>query len=379
MFSIRNASLLAFLLCLVNGFCQDSSTTQQEDTLELFNAINEVNLESIRILPNTIVNVLDSTGLSALSHAVRSKELKLVKLLLEKGANPNLINNDNLETTPLMQCSNVNSLEIAALLIEKGADVNALDKNGDPVIHWAAYFGQEELTQLLLDNNAKTDLISIHSDGVMQVALKEWKSNVVATLMVNGVSLVPVTASSKELIDAVKTQKIEFLQNTLTKINANTLDASGTPLLVIAAETGNLDVVKVLLEKGADIDIMNPTGHTALNRSIYFEQQEVVDFLLDQGADVNKTDNIFILPPLIAAAIKNNAETGKKLIELGAEVNVLDKINKFSPLTWAVIYGHIDFVKMILNYKPDLNIMTTYGTTVNEMTQNKEILNLLKF
>lgn len=378
MFKIKNLALSFFLLCLVSGFCQKKSTKQQEYIHQLFNAINEVNLESITILPNAIVNALDSTGLSALSHAVRSKELKLVKLLLEKGANPNLINKDNLRTTALMQCSNVNSPEIAALLIEKGADVNILDKNGDPVIHWAAYFGQEELTQLLLDHNAKTDLSSIHSDGVMQVALKEWKSNIVATLMVNGVSTVLVSASGKKLIDAVKTQKIQFLQNTLTKVSTNTLDASGTPLLVIAAEQGHLDIVKVLLKKGADINIMNPTGHTALNRSIYFEKQEVVDFLLDQGADVNKTDDIFILPPLIAAAIKNNAEIGKKLIEHGAEVDVLDKINKFSPLIWAVIYGHIDFVKMIMDYKPNLNIITTYGTTVNEMTQNKEILNLLK-
>ncbi|SHG95327.1 ankyrin repeat domain-containing protein [Flagellimonas flava] len=368
--------VLLMASCCSIGWSQDTRVSPKKiDTF--FKALKENDLQTVKKSPTHFKDVKDSAGFYPISIVVRQKHPELLKVLLDKGANPNLANHDNLRTTALMQCSNVNSPEMARLLLEAGADVNSIDKNGDPVIHWSAYYGQTELTKLFLKHGAKTDLASIHAKGVLQVALKEWKSEIVALLLKNGVTTVSLDSEKQTLADAVKLNELNTLSQIVSEQNANSTDASGTPLLVIASEEGHLETVKLLLSKGADINGMNPTGHTALNRAIYFEQLEVVDYLLAHNADVNRTDSRFVLPPLIAAAIKNDTSTGLRLIERGANINVVDKINTFSPLTWAVIYGNAEFIKMLLPFKPRLDIETTYGTTVFEMTQNQEILALL--
>lgn len=369
--------VILLTLCFHVTYSQKDSVPSQEIN-SFFKALKENDIQAVKMFPHSFTNEIDSSGYYPISIAVRKKSAELLEVLLNMGANPNTINQDHSKTTALMQCSNFNALELAKLLIENGADVNIIDKNGDPVIHWTAYLGQVELTKLLLDHNARTDIVSIHSDGVLNVALKEWKSDIVGLLVENGVTHYDLSPEDEKLIELVKHNNTIVIKKLLTSENANTQDASGTPLLVTAAELGLLDMVKVLLSKGANIDGMNPTGHTALNRAVYFKNFEVVDYLLNQGADVNKTDEKYILTPLIAAAIKNNVTAGKELIASGADINIADKINNFSPLIWAVVYGNQDFIKMLLLYKPNLDILTTYGSTVMQMTKNPEILALLQ-
>ncbi|MEM9648785.1 MAG: ankyrin repeat domain-containing protein [Bacteroidota bacterium] len=369
--------VLLLASCCSLGWTQNIQTSA-ENVANFFNALKKNDLDAVKGFPARLTNVKDSTGYYPISIAIRQKQTKLLKALLEMGANPNLINGDLLKTNALMQCSNVNSVAMARLLLEVGADVNSIDKNGDPVIHWSAYYGQTQLTKLFLDHGAKTNLKSIHADGVLQVALKEWKSEIVALLLEHGVTAVALNPKKQKLVEAVKLNQPTVLNQTLSELNANSTDASGTPLLVIASELGTLKVVKLLLSKGADVNAMNPAGHTALNRAIYFGRPEVINYLLAQGADVNRTDSRFVLPPLIAAAIKNDVTTGLRLIKMGANINVTDKINTFSPLIWAIIYDHVEFVEMLSSFKPKLDIITTYGTTATEMTQNPKILELLQ-
>lgn len=66
----------------------------------------------------------------------------------------------------------------------------------------------------------------------------------------------------------------------------------GKSALHAAAERGNAEYIKILLERGADINIQNEEGYTPLMKAIYRENPETVKLLLDNGADVNiKTNN----------------------------------------------------------------------------------------
>lgn len=321
------------------------------------------------------INQIDSTGYSLLSKAVQKKNKKLVISLLSKGADPNLKNKNQLQTTPLMEASNFNLIEISKVLIANGADVNIRDKNNDPVIHWSAYYGQVELTQLFLDNGANSNLKSIHSDGVMHVALKEWRENIVDLLLENGVYIHKVTLKDKPTISAVKSGSLEKLKAINSGFNVNAIDGSGTSVLIKAASKGYFNIVKYLIEKGADINTMNPTGHTALNRAIYFKHTKIAQFLIDNSADINKTDNRFKLSPIIAAVKSKNIELGKILLEKGVEINILDGANGMTPIMWAVAFQQKGFVKLLLKYNPDLSIKSPiYGVTVFKLTKDKDLL-----
>lgn len=101
----------------------------------------------------------------------------------------------------------------------------------------------------------------------------------------------------------------------------------GSGAIVMAAEEGKLDMVKLLLDKGADINeigIEHPTDPrykedmgSALHRAVVGEHEEVVKFLMDNGADVNLKD-VMGRTPLALAQGKNNTAIVALLKERGA-------------------------------------------------------------
>jgi ankyrin repeat protein len=369
-------SITLVLLLTVDSVGQANSTKTNQT---IFTLLKTNNLEKLNAsVTITNVNSFDSSGVSLLSRAILDKNFKAVKLLIEKGANPSLRNKTKLKTTPLMMCSNYNLADMASYLIEKGADIDAQDANGDAVINWAAYMGEYTFTKLLLDKGAKTNQKSIHSDNVMGVALKEWKDSIVDLLIDYKKGIHKVEPHRKPLIAAVKKNDFAFVKKHLNQQNCTMRDEAGNTLLIIAATKGYDNIVRLLLLNQADINAINPVGHTALNKAIYFKKNKIAKYLIEHGADVNKTDTRFILTPLIAAARSNNVELGKIILAKGADVNITNGIDTFSPIMWAVVFGNVDFVKLLLNYNPDLTIVSKYGRNIFKMTRNKEILTLLK-
>lgn len=374
--------LLIFLMGVTFG-CKTKSVPSKKTTnigtLELFALVKSKDVIALqKLITKENVNAIDSNGVSLLSRAVLTNDFNTVKLLIEKGADPNLHNNTKSKSTPLMMCSNHNLVKTAEYLLKKGADIDLPDSNGDAVINWAAYMGKYDFTKMLLDNGAKTNQKSIHSDNAIGVALKEWQDSIVELFIDYGKGIYTVENANKPLIRAVKKDDLTYLKKNLTKENSNLKDEAGNSLLIIAAGRGDFDLVKLLIKKGATIDILNVVGHTALNKAVWAKHNDIAKYLITRDADVNLTDTRFSLTPLIAAARKNNVEMGKILIEKGAKINTTNSIDNFSPLMWAVGYGHIDFVKLLMQYKPDLTIISKYGNDVFKMARKDEILKLLK-
>lgn len=98
----------------------------------------------------------------ALSVAVQSQDLCVVKLLLDKGANPNRMNSEEGFTVLSLSCR-LNNYDITKLLIEKGAQVDGLGyTEGTDYVHYPLLYAVEsnniKLVQLLIDNNCKIDI-----------------------------------------------------------------------------------------------------------------------------------------------------------------------------------------------------------------------------
>ena len=126
--------------------------------------------------------------------------------------------------------------------------------------------------------------------------------------------------------------------------DTNALNAEGQSLLFLAAAHGHVEVVKILLDKGATVDAQGADGRTALHIAAYEGHVEVVKMLLDEGAaiDAKNTDDG---TALYIAALHEHVEVVKILLDKGADIAIDD----WTALHSAAAHGHVEVVKILLH------------------------------
>lgn len=107
-----------------------------------------------------------------------------------------------------------------------------------------------------------------------------------------------------------------------------------------AVEAGRVSAVKKFLDDGVDVNIRNDAGNTPLISASFpsHARKDVIDLLLDRGADINAKSS-FGLTALHEAASQGNKEVVSRLIERGADVNAKDSIES-TPLHCAIGEGN---------------------------------------
>ena len=113
-----------------------------------------------------------------------------------------------------------------------------------------------------------------------------------------------------------------------------------------AAAEGDMADVKRHLQKGADVNIKDDNDWTPLLYSAFNGKQDVVVFLIKQGADVNVASRITGWTPLHVAADKGHLEVVKTLVGAGANVNAKDKVG-MTPIRSAIGDGHKDVIEFL--------------------------------
>merc|ERR1711953_24737 len=149
--------------------------------------------------------------------------------------------------------------------------------------------------------------------------------------------------------------------------------------LIFAAWEGHKDVVELLLASNANINQQDSDGYTALMLATSQGKKEVVELLLRRGADTtlkdkdgdtacywnNKVDYIIFNCPgaaLFEASLRGNLDLVKELLSNGADVNATENSNGETPLLLAAWKGHKDLVELLLDNNANVN-QASWGKT----------------
>lgn len=147
-----------------------------------------------------------------------------------------------------------------------------------------------------------------------------------------------------------------------------------------AVSVNNISAVKILLEKGADVNAKDYVGFTPLHNAITFNEHnlEVVKILLEYGAELEAIDQ-YGSTPLYRAALSNNFDIVKTLLENGADANGQGP-NGNHPLNVAVNNNDIDTVKILIEYGAEVNTTNEFGEKLlNQaaLSNNIDMANIL--
>ena len=116
--------------------------------------------------------------------------------------------------------------------------------------------------------------------------------------------------------------------------------------IIEASKNGHIEIVKVMIEKGLDINTLDDVGYTALSYAALNGYLDVVDLLIEYGADVNVT-NHWGGNALVQAAFFGHVDIAKILIDNGANMNVT--IHGDSLVVYAAKNGFDDLVEHLIN------------------------------
>nr|WCB86833.1 CPPV022 ankyrin repeat protein [Cooks petrelpox virus] len=224
----------------------------------------------------------------------------------------------------------VNDQETVKLLLKKGFNSTQKDDEGYSALHHAVLTGNNTITQLLIESDilyGYRNFVQLCETYLLSHAIKSNNVSIVMSLLKYG-------------------------------INPNFVDSKGFTPLHYAVNANNLLITKLLLDNGADIEIVNK--HAFIHEIMRFSGfEQIINTLLLYGADVNHINDNYA--PIHLATDIENEEMVKILIRNGANIDLKDTYNGSSPLHHAVKRINKDIIKMLLDHGANINSVNRYN------------------
>ena len=296
---------------------------------------NDLELVNLLIGYGAEVDVSNDLGATPLWLATLNGSARVTDALLIAGANPNV--SLKMGETPLMSAARSGNLDVVSLLINAGSDVDAAEKEkGQTALMWSVAQGHAEIADLLIKNGADVGARS-----------KIWYQ----------------------------------LENTAGNTNPSgnfKMAHGGSSAIMFAARIGNIDVARVLLDSGSNVNDKAASGVTVLTQAAHSGHQDLAIFLLERGADPNAIDSGYTA--LHAAVLRSEVDLVEALLEHGAiidtpvehgspgrrfsaDYSIRSQLIGRDAFWMAAKYGEVEILKILLDAGADPLVRGDDGVT----------------
>ncbi|KAI0224832.1 ANK_REP_REGION domain-containing protein [Lamellibrachia satsuma] len=312
------------------------------------------------------VNERDADGESALHYAARFDQYEAVVLLVETG-NADVSIQDNSGATPLHYAARKkqsthsdSTVNIIHYLAKSGADVNAADKFRSTPLHFAAMRGNEVVTLALLqcdhiEKNAKDHLGATPLHEAVKcdhlIVARMLIENGCDVMMTDDEGTLPFHLACLEGNITLLRLLLADVQPEEVPLVINKTDFKGNAALHIAVESRYPTLVEELLIRGADVNKTcrkDTTGCTPLHLAAISGDVEIARMLLRRGARPEVADQQRAVP-LHKAAEYRSTEVATLLLENGCRTELRDVMWN-TPFLVACCQDNSEIVKVLLDY-----------------------------
>ncbi len=256
-------------------------------------------------------------------------DLAKVTQAVTGGANVNQKTPNN--ETPLFIAVQEKHQPVVTYLLTKGASVNEkYGPNGLTALYVACSNGSLDIAKVLVDAGANVNLKTTAGFSPLYVAVVQKHQPVVEYLLTKGVSI-------------------------NEKYGSN-----GFTALYASCSIGSLNIAKVLVDAGANVNLKITEGFSPLYVAVLQKHQPVVEYLLTKGASVNEYNGSNGLTALYEACINGSLDIAKVLVDAGADINKRNKQGR-TPLIGAVSGKKVRVVEYLLTKGVNINGQGTFG------------------
>ena len=285
------------------------------------------NLEVVRLFVEAGMDIDIDSNETALTAAAYYKHLKVVRYLVQSGAN---LNYGDYHTDPIISAVRGGSYDIVEFLIKNGSDVNVLGYARSTPLYVAAEMGLPEITELLIKNGAEVDYIQPWT-GLTPLAMcaKSPYGNkaTIEQLVKGGANVNYKTPTGMSVLGwSVIRRKfdcIEYLLANGTNANDGYPSDYAARSILGAIAWGNPDAVKLLLDHGISV---NAKAFGKIPLAIWCAKnlrESMAILLVDLGADTKLTYNG---ETLLSYAISNREEGLVKKLDPNFDLSLLEKM-----------------------------------------------------
>ena len=313
----------------------------------------------------------------------------IVELLVARGAEVNArdrVDGSPLERgrTPVIMAAGANHLDTLQTLFAHGKkpDVHARDRDGLTALWYAVMNNSLEVAQFLYAQGAKVNLADNRGTSVLTLTVLYKDHDLLEFLVAKGadINLVDqrgMTPLMAALIPAPEKRAIvlSYLEKFLSykpklDIQALRTDSGGESALQMASRMGFLEAVRLLLDHGADINLASLDTHrTALFAAAATGQLDVAKYLIQRGAKSEIPDQTGYTP-LLAAVIQADPDMVRALVESGVATDVSSPKHPYTPLVTAAggvdptkLKKRVEIIKILLDGKAGINFPASDGRT----------------
>jgi len=329
--AVQNNNIAAAESALNNGADIDHQHEEHNGNTPILLAVIAGNVEMVRLLAShtpdfSITNWEDQFDIWLKARVAGSKEI--ADILVENGAEEKL-------DDALTHAGTIGSLDLATSMLDEGADCDG-GKWGTPPILTAASHGHRDIVELLIERGANIHAdkygmnayVAAFSNGFLDLAerIKELGCTVddgYALLYSARFCHLPAVEAIIAAGMDINARR-EYLNDQTTAIE-QAVESHEIPEDESSdAETRRIEVVKFLLEHGADPNTPNDDGRPILHLAIESSRANVVVALIEHGADMNVADKESGYNAFLLAALESDAKTIAAITLAGADASSSD-------------------------------------------------------